>query len=365
MRHSNTRIWFNFQIFLVNLIVAGIAFGQKAEKELCTVVYESECTTRYEEYEVDEDVAVCNIVREEKCEDVTQGFSTEQRCTKLPVKKCEIKNQKTKKYSPHTACKKVPRELCGAGSAIGQRARQQRSLADVVPFKQQNETDQQEHHADEDHQADPARDSRQRSSGGNEIALDIGSIAAAGERCIDKVVMVEETEYDDVVICKHSYSEKCHTTYITDFRPQQQEECEENFVKKCFIEFKLVASEGTVTFCHTPIQLEGGGPEVCKVVYESECTIRYEEHDVDEDVAECSIVQEEKCEDVTQGYTTEQKCTKWPVKKCETKKQKTKKYSPQTECKKVPREVCGAGSIQVPGEEKCFDRKETAIQEVK
>ena len=87
--------------------------------------------------------------------------------------------------------------------------------------------------------------------------------------------------------------------------------------------------------------------------------------DVDEDVAECSIIQEEKCEDVTQGYTTEQKCTKWPVKKCETKKQKTKKYSPQTACKKVPREVCGAGSIQVPGEEECFDRKETALQEVK
>ena len=38
----------------------------------------------------------------------------------------------------------------------------------------------------------------------NEIALDIGSIAAAGERCIDKVVLVEETEYDDVVTCIES-----------------------------------------------------------------------------------------------------------------------------------------------------------------
>ena len=33
--------------------------------------------------------------------------------------------------------------------------------------------------------------------------------------------MVEETEYDDVVECKHSYSERCHTTYTTDFEPQQ------------------------------------------------------------------------------------------------------------------------------------------------
>merc|ERR1712051_559029 len=47
-----------------------------------------------------------------------------------------------------------------------------------------------------------------------------------GERCIDKVVMQETTEYDDVITCKHSYSEKCHTTYTTDFEPQQEEECE-------------------------------------------------------------------------------------------------------------------------------------------
>ena len=45
----------------------------------------------------------------------------------------------------------------------------------------------------------------QRQGGGDEVELDIGSIAAAGERCIDKVVMIEETVYDDVITCKHSY----------------------------------------------------------------------------------------------------------------------------------------------------------------
>ena len=176
--------------------------------------------------------------------------------------------------------------------------------------------------------------------------------------------MVEETEYDDVVTCKHSYSEKCHTTYTTDFEPQQEEDCEENFVKSCFIEYKKVASEEAVTFCHTPILLEGDGEEVCQTVYESACTTRYAEHDVQDDVVECETIQEEKCEDVTQGYTTEQKCTKWPVQKCKTSAGKVKKYSPETECKKVPREVCGPGTTQVPGQEECFDRKETVIQEV-
>merc|ERR1711883_16315 len=255
-------------------------------------------------------------------------------------------------------------------------ARAGKNLRNTFPFNSNQETAHHEghheaHHHEEGHHAHHevedtriARQRGQRQRGGGDVDLDIGSIAAAGERCIDKVVMVEETEYDDVVTCKHSYSEKCHTTYTTDFEPQQEEDFEENFVKSCFIEYKKVASEEAVTFCHTPIILEGDGPEVCQTVYESACTTRYQEHDVDEDRVECETIQEEKCEDVTQGYTTEEKCTKWPVQKCSANKENVKKYSPETECKKVPREICGAGTTQVPGEEECFDRKETVIQEV-
>merc|ERR1711973_143347 len=252
-----------------------------------------------------------------------------------------------------------------------------KNLRGVFPFRQQagrsagrhDHHDHGNHHHDHGNQkapstglALPARGSRQGAN--DEVSLDIGSIAAAGERCIDKVVMVEETEYDDVVTCKHSYSEKCHTTYTTDFEPQQEEECEENFVKNCFIEFRNVASQETESFCHTPLKLEGGGPEVCQTVYESACTTRYEQHDVDEDTVECETITEEKCEDVTQGYTTEQKCTKWPVQKCKASASKTKKYSPNTSCKKVPREICGEGTVAVPQGEECFDRQETVIQEV-
>merc|ERR1712142_1254465 len=72
----------------------------------------------------------------------------------------------------------------------------------------------------------------------------------AGERCIDKVVMVEETEYDDVIECKK------------------------------------VASDETIKFCNTPLICEGEGPEECKTVYESQCETRYHEHDVEDDVVE-------------------------------------------------------------------------------
>ena len=110
----------------------------------------------------------------------------------------------------------------------------------------------------------------------NDVPLDIGSIAAAGERCIDKVVMVQETEYDNEIICKHSYSERCHITYKTDYEPQQEEECDENYRKKCFIEYKNVASEEKVQFCFTPLvrNCDIPGPTECTTEYRSECTTR-------------------------------------------------------------------------------------------
>ena len=52
--------------------------------------------------------------------------------------------------------------------------------------------------------------------------------------------MVEHTEYDDVVTCDHSYDKRCHTSYVTSFVSQQQQECEENFRK--------VRIQNTMTF---------------------------------------------------------------------------------------------------------------------
>merc|ERR1712180_87573 len=244
--------------------------------------------------------------------------------------------------------------LLATGATAAGPNRKGKNLRGTFPFNQRNGNAAHAHAHDDHHahahaaEAVPARDARQRNRGGDDVALDIGSIAAAGERCIDKVVMVEETEYDDVIECKHSYSQKCHTTYTTDFEPQQEEECEENF-----------------EFCHTPLVCDGEGPEECRTVYESQCETRYHKHDVEDDVVECETVQEEKCEDVTQGYTTEKKCTKWPKQVCDKRKANVKKYSPETECKKVPRELCGPSGCELkPGPEECFPRTETVVSEV-
>lgn len=258
--------------------------------------------------------------------------------------------------------------LVASAAANGPVNRNGKSLLNTFPFNARggNAAEHHDHHEHHAHHetADTSRDARQ--GGAAEPDLTIGSIAAAGERCIDKVVMVEETEYDEEIECKHSYSERCHTTYTTDFEPQQEEECDENFKKDCFIEYKKVAFEEPVQFCHTPLVCEGEGPVECKTVYESQCETRYHEHDVQDDVVDCETIQEEKCEDVTQGYTTEKKCTKWPVKKCgPPTKVSVKKYSPETDCKKVPRELCGpSGCVLTPGQQECFEKKETVVQEV-
>ena len=265
-----------------------------------------------------------------------------------------------------------------AGTATAQLAgkasqgRAGKSLVNTFPFnarggnarnqRQQNHAHHDNHHAHHDEPVDfNARDSRQGQ--GDDIDLNIGAIAAAGERCIDKVVMVEETEYDDHIECKHSYTERCHTTYTTDFEPQQEEECEENFRKNCFIEYKKIAVDETVQKCHTPLTYEQTG-EGCKKVTQSVCETRFHEHDVEDDVVECNNVQDEKCEDVTQGYTTEQKCTKWPRRECSARKERVTKFTPETECKPVVLELCGPELEAISGAEECFDEKQTVVQEV-
>merc|ERR1712215_211672 len=106
-----------------------------------------------------------------------------------------------------------------------------RSLTNTFPFNQkageEHHGDHGEHHGAH-HEATASRASRQGEEGG----VSFPDVAAAspgddGKRCIDKVEMVEETEYDDVVQCDHSYDRRCHTTYTTNYESQQEEECEE------------------------------------------------------------------------------------------------------------------------------------------
>ena len=57
--------------------------------------------------------------------------------------------------------------------------------------------------------------------------------------------------FSNSAICPtYSYSQKCHTTYTTDFVPEQEEKCEENFKKNCFIEYREVDNASFLSTIH-------------------------------------------------------------------------------------------------------------------
>merc|ERR1711936_276864 len=90
--------------------------------------------------------------------------------------------------------------VTGARKLRGNRgsARGAKSLVNTFPFNAQGGAEEHhEHH--EAHEPSQALDNRFARQGG-----------------------------DDVVQCDHSYDKRCHTTYVTNYESQQEEECEEN-----------------------------------------------------------------------------------------------------------------------------------------
>jgi len=175
-----------------------------------------------------------------------------------------------------------------------------------------------------------------------------------------------ETEYDEVVQCDHSYDRRCHTTYVTNYESQQEEECEENFRKSCFIEYEKIAFNETVEICRTPLvkDCDVQGPEICRTEYESECWTKPEIHEVEDDVVSCETVLETKCEPKTIGYVTDPGCKEWPREVCSITKEIKEKYTPITGCHKEPIELCApAGCQLVPGKPICHDTVKTIVQD--
>jgi len=260
--------------------------------------------------------------------------------------------------------------------------RQEKSLLNTFPFNAQDNHGQAQH-ANERRpsvQLPVVNANQGRRGGGNRrpaesdtglSGVSFSDVAGAnpgrdGKRCIDKVEMIEETEYDEVVQCDHSYDRRCHTTYVTNYESQQEEECEENFRKNCFINYEKIAFNETVQVCRTPLvkDCDIQGPEICRTEYESECWTKQEEHDVEDDVVECETIQDEKCQDETSGYTTFTKCSKWPREVCNVNKKRVTKYTPITGCSKEPRELCApAGCGFKEGAETCYDKTQTVVQD--
>jgi len=185
-----------------------------------------------------------------------------------------------------------------------------------------------------------------------------------GRICIQKVMMTEETKYDEVLTCDHSYDNRCHTSYVTKYEPHQEEECEEKFKKECYIEYEKKAYSETVNVCKASLvkDCDVEGEEECRTFHQSECWTQQKVHQVEDDIATCNTINEEKCEEVTVGYTTQKKCDTWPREVCNLEKKQVKKYTPETVCEKVPQKMCAPKGCGISeGPVVCVDKVKTIL----
>jgi len=200
----------------------------------------------------------------------------------------------------------------------------------------------------------------------SEITVDFRDVADAGEekKCVEKVVLEEDTEWDQEVKCQHRYRQHCYTTYSTAFKPFQEEECQDNYKKNCFIEFGLDAVNHTVRICRRPLEKDCSieGDEICSTHFETECWTRQVRQEVEDDVPSCQPVVEQVCAEETVGYSTGEKCSAVTRLSCRIEKKVSYKFSPVTECKLTPVEICAPAGCGVrEGEEQCHDRRTLVV----
>lgn len=67
-----------------------------------------------------------------------------------------------------------------------------------------------------------------------------------GLQCIDKEASIQTKQREQLLECVHSDVNVCHYTYITRFTSQRQDECKDNYEKKCSISFKQTAANETI-----------------------------------------------------------------------------------------------------------------------
>merc|ERR1712170_307173 len=116
--------------------------------------------------------------------------------------------------------------------------------------------------------------------------------AETGLCCVEKEEEVTTLKKEPILECTHKNVEQCHYTYVTKFKPSQQQVFNET-VRKCYKPIEKVCN--------------GQGKEICQTVYESSCSTKYVE--------------------------------KQPG-----------KFVGDTSCEKLPVEICGAGCTLEEGE---------------
>ncbi|XP_023336278.1 uncharacterized protein LOC111707406 [Eurytemora carolleeae] len=169
--------------------------------------------------------------------------------------------------------------------------------------------------------------------------------------------------------CTHSLINVCHYSYITSFKPNREEECEDHYEKICNIVFVPQASDEIIEHCYKPMVKNCNNvepdaeDEICKDMHETECSTRYEKKG-DKFVAntECKKIPltlcgsrscrfeegEEECHNKTTASIStvpEESCDLVPQKTCKGVYKLVPFLQPTHQCKDVPREICTFGIL--------------------
>jgi len=198
------------------------------------------------------------------------------------------------------------------------------------------------------------------------------------EVCVQKVMQVPHTVWEDKVVCHHKFSEKCHTTFMTDYVPTQEQKCHTSYNKRCRISYKPSVSTEKIEVCRDSLEKQCSndtvGETVCRVVYQTQCNTRYNEMTMEEDQPVCEMVTQTKCnptttqssvdESLIPNFVQEEKeeCVEWPVKQCKLEKKTVKKVKPETWCEKMSQNVCAPSNcIIAVGEKKCQEESRNVL----
>ncbi|XP_023333008.1 uncharacterized protein LOC111704869 isoform X2 [Eurytemora carolleeae] len=211
-------------------------------------------------------------------------------------------------------------------------------------------------------------------------------------KCVEKVMQVEEIVHDNIIKCTHSFTEKCHNIFITDYAPSQEEKCSTSFEKNCHITYQPMAFDEKVEICDEPLKKVCNdsitGEEVCRTEYETSCETRYKIHTVEQDEPVCKMVMEKKCDGVVVDNQDQanngrgrrsiariengeefirqaENCEEWPVQKCTLEKKTVTKSNPETSCQKHPKKVCTTSNCKfVQSEKTCREETRSLVQNI-
>ena len=165
--------------------------------------------------------------------------------------------------------------------------------------------------------------------------------------CVLKEDKITTLEKDPILECTHKNKEQCHYTYVTQFKPTQEEVCEENFEKKCSISFAMRAQNETVEKCYTPlVKVCGGGNSFGRPANGNDGGDDESINGISDILNQYGNNRLKQKRRFKKDIDSSQECKTYYETACTTKyvEKSPGKFVGDTSCEKLPVEFCGTGN---------------------